>query len=121
MSSQVSHDLPIKPYYKNNNCESNYNCGNLCISDSPQSSQPKQCKYNPSLFEGECHGKDSNYCNGILSCCDPNDPNVSCDGSTNYKSGAKNSNGSYLGCEINNTEASSNCINDNISACVEFK
>lgn len=56
-------DLPRKHCYLNNNCENEYNCGELCPQD-VDNPDVEQCP--GGLFKGECHGLDANHCQGIL-------------------------------------------------------
>ena len=56
-------DLPRKHCYLNNNCENEYNCGELCPLDLDN---PNVATCPNGLFKGECHGLDPNYCQGIL-------------------------------------------------------
>lgn len=119
----MSADLPIIPCYKDNNCVSNFNCGNLCNNEQP--SIDNMCNDNPNLFKGSCWGSNSEYCEGILSICDPTDTSINCSElNTDYRiTGAKNSNNDYIGCNINNTTFPPNIndiYNNYISPCMEF-
>lgn len=114
--TETETDLPKIPCYTNENCNSKYNCGDLCV-DEPLNI----CESNNSLFSQECHGNNSEYCSGILSCCDP-DSDISCLEETNYTNGATNTYGNYLGCDITaDNPISQNCQqNTTTSICMEF-
>lgn len=113
-------DLPIVPCYKDKNCDSNFNCGELC---DPSGAQ--LCPTDSNYFQDPCWGSNPNNCQGILPFCDPNDPDTRCpvENDNPTMDGALNSNNQYMGCNIttNQTTYPPGYENNSISECVEFK
>lgn len=113
-------DLPIIPCYKDQNCDSNYNCGELC-----DQTNPRICPVDNNYFEDPCWGRNPSNCQGILPFCDPDDPQSRCSVENNNHTmdGALNSNGQYMGCNILPTQETHppGYENSSISECVEFK
>lgn len=113
-------DLPIIPCYNSGTCGDYYNCGNT---NCPQTEIQKPCYQNinnetvdTGLVQGICFGNDSDYCNGVMSCCDGE---YSCrDGSRNP---ALNTFNSPMGCDIETHVNPSSCpIDSDRSDCLEF-
>lgn len=114
-------DLPIVPCYKDKNCDSTFNCGDLC---DPNTSQV--CPQDPNYFQDPCWGRDPNSCQGILPFCDPEDPtSVRCTTQNDNHTidGALNSNGQYMGCNIRSQQETypPGYENNDIAQCVEYK
>ncbi len=118
-------DLPIVPCYQSENCGKTYQCGtSRCKPTDPICYQNIGSQGTiPAGFSGECWGWDTNTCDGILSCCDPNVSNFSC------KSGvvdpALSIRNQTLGCKIGNSsgEQTGDCApipNQKNDICMEF-
>lgn len=119
-------DLPIVPCYKADNCGKEFQCGtSKCKPDDPMCYQNLGSQGTiPAGFSGECWGWDVNACDGILSCCDPNESVFSC--KSNVVDPALSIRGKKLGCKIGESDkeqvgSCSPIPNQKNDICMEFK
>jgi len=116
-------DLPIIPCYKSNNCGKKFQCGtSKCSPDDPICYQNLGSNGTvPAGFSSECWGWDTETCDGILSCCDPNESVFSCQ--SGVVNPALSTRGKKLGCKIGDTEQVGLCApipNQKNDICMEF-